>query len=62
MWLIWQNLRDVYQFIQQSLERATTYVINAHSPLRAIQDGGRGNYEEAEGLFFENRYKNQFAR
>ena len=30
-------------------------VINAHSPLRAIQDGGRGNYEEAEGLFFENR-------
>ena len=31
------------------------YVINAHSPLRAIQDGGRGNYEEAEGLVFENR-------
>ena len=31
------------------------YVINAHSPLRAIQDGGRGNYEEAEMLFLENR-------
>ena len=31
------------------------YAINAHSPLRAIQDGGRGNYEEAERLFFENR-------
>ena len=31
------------------------YVTNAHSPLRAIQDGGRGNYEEAEKLFFENR-------
>ena len=38
------------------------YVINTHSPLRSIQDGGRGNYEEAEGLFFENREKNQFAR
>ena len=30
-------------------------VINAHSPLRAIQNGGRGNYKEAEGFVFENR-------
>ena len=28
------------------------YVINAHSPLRTIQDGGR---EKVERLFFENR-------
>ena len=33
------------------------YVINVHSPLRAIQDGGRGNFEEGERLFFENRFK-----
>ena len=33
------------------------YVINAHSPLRAIQDGGRGIYEEVERLSFENRQK-----
>ena len=31
------------------------YVINAHSPLRDISDGGGGNYEEAETFFFENR-------
>ena len=24
------------------------FVINAHSPLRSIQDGGRRNFEEAE--------------
>ena len=59
MSLIWQNLRHVYQIISNSYSRAGSeqprYVINAHSPLRAIQDGGRGNYEEAEGLVFENR-------
>ena len=51
---VWQNLRHVYQFIQIGWSEQPHYVINAHSPLHAIQDGGRGNYEEAERLFFEN--------
>ena len=29
-------------------------VINAHSALRAIQNGGCRNFKEAEKLFFEN--------
>ena len=48
MWLIWQNLLHAWS-------EQPRYVINAHSPLRAIQDGSRGNYEEAEGLDFENQ-------
>ena len=35
--------------------RQPRYVIKAHSLLRAIQDGCRGNFEEVERLFFENR-------
>ena len=50
-------LPNYREFIEQTLERATTIRHHAHSPMRAIQNGGRGNFEEVERLFFENRFK-----
>ena len=48
-------LPNYLEFIQQSLERATTIRHQCPQSIASIQDGGRGNYEEAEGLVFENR-------